>query len=89
MKQLTLEDVVGSFDYKAKSTSEQFLAKTPVITTYAVEFYDKEEKQRIDWFDVKTESEAWSAAVKEHGKGIQKIGITISDRTRDEIMALD
>jgi hypothetical protein len=89
MKQLTLEDVVGSFDYKAKSTSEQFLAKTPVITTYAVEFYDKEKKQRIDWFDVKTESEAWSAAVKEHGKGIQKIVITRSDRTRDEIMALD
>lgn len=89
MKQLTLEDVVGSFDYKAKSTSEQFLAKTPVITTYAVEFYDKEEKQRIDWFDVNTESEAWSAAVKEHGKGIQKIGITRSKRSRDEIMALD
>ncbi|MFE8096007.1 hypothetical protein [Bacillus toyonensis] len=89
MKQLTLEDVVGSFDYAATSTSERFLAKTPVITTYAVEFYDKEEKQRIDWFDVKTESEAWSAAVKEHGKVIQKIGITRSDRTRDEIMALD
>lgn len=89
MKQLTLEDVVGSFDYAATSTSERFLAKTPVITTYAVEFYDKEEKQRIDWFDVKTESEAWSVAVKEHGKGIQKIGITRSDRTRDEIMALD
>ncbi|WP_212934919.1 hypothetical protein [Bacillus hominis] len=89
MKQLTLDDVVGSFDYAATSTSERFLAKTPVITTYAVEFYDKEEKQRIDWFDVKTESEAWSAAVKEHGKGIQKIGITRSDRTRDEIMALD
>ncbi len=89
MKQLTLEDVVGSFDYKAKSTSEQFLAKTPVITTYAVEFYDKEEKQRIDWFDVKTESEAWSAAVKEHGKGIQKIKIKHSKRTRAEIMALD
>lgn len=89
MKQLTLEDVVGSFDYAATSTSERFLAKTPVITTYAVEFYDKEEKQRIDWFDVKTESEAWSAAVKEHGKCIQKIGITRSERTRDEIMALD
>jgi hypothetical protein len=89
MKQLTLDDVVGSFDYSATSTSEQFLAKTPVITTYAVEFYDKEEKQRIDWFDIKTESEAWSAAVKEHGKGIQKIGIIRSERTRDEIMALD
>lgn len=89
MKQLTLEDVVGSFDYAAKSTAERFLAKTPVITTYAVEFYDKEEKQRIDWFDVKTESEAWSASVKEHGKGIQKIRITRSNRTRAEIMALD
>jgi hypothetical protein len=87
--QLSFDDILGTFDYKAKSTSEKFLAKTPVITTYAVEFYDKEEKQRIDWFDVKTENEAWSAAVKEHGKGIQKIGITRSDRTRDEIMALD
>ncbi|MGF9766927.1 hypothetical protein [Bacillus albus] len=89
MKQLTLEDVVGSFDYAAKTTAEQFLAKTPVITTYAVEFYDKEEKQRIDWFDVNTESEAWSTAVKEHGKGIQKIGIKHSKRTREEIMAMD
>lgn len=89
MKQLTLEDGVGSFDYKAKSTAERFLAKTPVITTYAVEFYDKEEKQRIDWFDVNTESEAWGAAVKEHGKGIQKIEIKHSKRTRKEIMALD
>ncbi len=89
MKQLTLEDVVGSFDYAATSTSKRFLAKTPVITTYAVEFYDKEEKQRIDWFDVKTESEAWSAAVKEHGKGIQKIRINRSKRSRNEIMASD
>ncbi|MED1287330.1 hypothetical protein [Bacillus mycoides] len=87
--QLSLEDILGPFDCEAKSTSEQSLAKTPVITTYAVEFYDKEEKQRIDWFDVKNESEAWSTAVKEHGKGIQNIGVTRSDRTRDEIMALD
>ncbi|EJS62980.1 hypothetical protein ICW_05643 [Bacillus wiedmannii] len=89
MKQLTLEDVVGSFNYTATSTAERFLAKTPVITTYAVEFYDKEDKQRIDWFDVNTESEAWNAAVKEHGKGIQKIEIKRSERTREEIMALD
>ncbi|PFW52633.1 hypothetical protein COL13_26640 [Bacillus cereus] len=89
MKQLTLEDVVGSFNYTATSTAERFLAKTPVITTYAVEFYDKEEKQRIDWFDVNTESEAWNAAVKEHGKGIQKIKIKHSERTREEIMTLD
>lgn len=89
MKQLTLDDVVGTFDYTATSTAERFLAKTPAITTYAVEFYDKEEKQRIDWFDVNTESEAWGAAMKEHGKGIQKIGIKHSKRTRKEIMALD
>ncbi|MEK5197348.1 hypothetical protein MHI49_28445 [Bacillus sp. FSL M7-0884] len=89
MKQLTLDDVVGTFDYTATSTTKRFLAKTPVITTYAVEFYDKEEKQRIDWFDVNTESEAWGAAVKEHGKGIQKIGIKRSERTREEIMELD
>lgn len=31
MKQLTLEDVAGSFDYTAKSTAEQFLAKPSVI----------------------------------------------------------
>ncbi|MEM5659986.1 hypothetical protein AAHB50_32280 [Bacillus toyonensis] len=89
MKQLTLEDVVGSFDYSAKSTAERFLAKTSVITTYEVHFYDQDERQKIDWFDVKSESEAWSAAVKDHGKGIQKIEIKHSERTREEIMALD
>jgi hypothetical protein len=88
MKHLTLDDVVGSFNYSATSTAEKFLQHS-VITTYAVEFYDKEEKQRIDWFDVKTESGAWSAAVKEHGKGIQKIKVNRSERTRKEIMELD
>ncbi|MES9700742.1 MULTISPECIES: hypothetical protein [Bacillus] len=87
MKQLTLEDVVGSFDYAAKSTAEKFLQHN--VITYEVHFYDPDERQKIDWFDVKTENEAWSAAVKEHGKSIQKIRVTISDRTRDEIMALD
>jgi len=90
MKQLTLEDVVGSFDYSAKSTAERFLAKTIVITpTYEVHFYDQDERQKIDWFDVKSENEAWNAAVKDHGKGIQKIEIKHSERTRKEIMALD
>lgn len=89
MKQLTLDDVVGTFDYAAKSTAEQFLAKPSVITTYEVHFYDQDERQKMDWFDVKTEDEAWEATVKEHGKGIQKIKIKHSNRTRAEIMELD
>ncbi|WP_342720104.1 hypothetical protein AAG068_29490 (plasmid) [Bacillus paramycoides] len=87
MKQLTLEDVVGSFDYAATSTAGRFLQHS--VITYEVHFYDQDERQKIDWFDVETEDEAWSMAVKEHGKGIQKIRITISNRTRDEIMSLD
>ncbi|PEY19552.1 hypothetical protein CN340_25880 [Bacillus anthracis] len=87
MKQLTLEDVVGSFDYAATSTADRFLQHS--VITYEVHFYDQDERQKIDWFDVETEDEAWSMAVKEHGKGIQKIMITISNRTRDEIMSLD
>jgi hypothetical protein len=89
MKQLTLDDVVGSFDYAAKSTAEQFLAKPSVITSYEVHFYDQEEKQKLDCFDADTESEAWDEAIKEHGKGIQKIEIKHSNRTRAEFLALD
>lgn len=89
MKQLTLEDVVGSFDYAAKSTAERFLAKPSVITSYEVHFYDQDERQKMDCFDADTESEAWDAAVKEHGKGIQKIKIKRSNRTRAEFLALD
>ncbi|MCU5414682.1 hypothetical protein OCE50_27850 [Bacillus wiedmannii] len=89
MKQLTLDDVVGTFDYKAKSTAERFLAKPSVITSYEVHFYDREERQKLDCFDADTESEAWNAAVEEHGKGIQKIKIKHSNRTRAEFLALD
>lgn len=89
MKQLTLEDIVGSFDCKAKSTAEQFLAKTSVITSYEVHFYDQEERQKLDCFDADTESEAWNEAIKEHGKGIQRIKIKHSNRTRAEFLALD
>ncbi|MDA2440070.1 hypothetical protein PDN50_28175 [Bacillus cereus] len=89
MKQLTLEDVVGSFDYTAKSTAERFLAKSSVITSYEVHFYDQDEKQKMDCFDAKTESEAWDAAIEEHGKGIQEIEIKHSNRTRAEFLALD
>ncbi|WP_144597409.1 MULTISPECIES: hypothetical protein [Bacillus] len=89
MKQLTLEDVVGSFDYAARSTAEQFLAKPSVITSYEVHFFDQDEKQKMDCFDTKTENEAWNAAIEEHGKGIQKIEIKHSNRTRAEFLALD
>ncbi|MED2125977.1 hypothetical protein P4V88_02320 [Bacillus thuringiensis] len=84
MKQLTIDDVIGSFCYNAISTSEKFLNPS-----FEVHFYDKEERQKMDCFDAKTEVEAWDAAIEEHGKGIQKIRINFSDRTRAEFLALD
>ncbi|MEE2022611.1 transcriptional regulator, partial [Bacillus toyonensis] len=36
-----------------------------------------------------SEAEAWNAALEEHGKGIQKIRITHSNRTRTQFLALD
>ncbi|MEB9684586.1 hypothetical protein P4J24_22165 [Bacillus anthracis] len=84
MKQLTIDDVMGSFDYNAISTSEKFLNPS-----YEVHFYDKEERQKMDCFDAKTETDAWNAAIEEHGKGIQKIRITNSKRTRAEFLELD
>ncbi|HDR4874149.1 hypothetical protein GH876_26775 [Bacillus thuringiensis] len=84
MKQLSIDDVIGSFCYNAISTSEKFLNPS-----FEVHFYDKEERQKMDCFDAKTEVEAWNAAVEEHGNGIQKIRITFSDRTRAEFLALD
>jgi len=87
MKQLTLEDVVGSFDYAAKSTAEQFLAK-PSVLTYSVEFYDKDDKWKLRWFEAKSESEAVGMAKDKYGR-IQVIDTYISDRSLAEIMALD
>lgn len=84
MKQLTIDDVIGSFNYSAMSTSEKFLNPS-----FEVHFYDKEERQKMDCFDAKTEKEAWSKTITEHGKGIQKIRITHSNRTRAEFLALD
>ncbi|MBT2579467.1 hypothetical protein J7E43_19055 [Bacillus sp. ISL-8] len=84
MKQLTIDDVIGSFCYNAISTSEKFLNPS-----FEVHFYDKEERQKMDCFDAKTEVEAWNATVEEHGIGIQKIKITHSNRTRSEFLALD
>ncbi|MBG9536452.1 hypothetical protein [Bacillus thuringiensis] len=84
MKQLTIDDVMGSFNYNAISTSEKFLNPS-----YEVHFYDKEERQKMDCFDASTEAEAWNATLEEHGKGIRKIRITYSKRTRAEFLALD
>ncbi|ASI83592.1 Phage protein [Bacillus cereus] len=84
MKQLTIDDLMGSFCYNAISTSEKFLNPS-----FEVHFYDKEERQKMDCFDAKTEVEAWNAAIEEYGNGIQKIRITFSDRTRAEFLALD
>ncbi|MBJ8097956.1 hypothetical protein JDS98_07575 [Bacillus cereus group sp. N11] len=87
MKQLTLEDVVGSFDYSATSTAERFL-KSNSVMTYSVEFYDKDEKWKLCWFESKSEGTAIEMAKKKYGK-IQIITTYISDRTLEEIMNLD
>ncbi|QWI52486.1 hypothetical protein [Bacillus mycoides] len=88
MKQLTLEDVVGSFDYSAKSTSEKFLQRNTSVITYSVEFYDKDDKWKLRWFEAKSESEAVGMAKDKYGR-IQIINTYISDRTLAEIMELD
>ncbi|EJV42116.1 hypothetical protein IEK_05782 [Bacillus toyonensis] len=85
--QLSFDDILGTFDYKAKSTAERFLANTPRIPTYAVDFYNNQ-RQSIDWFEAKTKSEAEGMARKKYGK-IQIVNIYISDRTLKEIMELD
>ncbi|MFL0405249.1 hypothetical protein EXW31_00230 (plasmid) [Bacillus mycoides] len=88
MKQLTLEDVVGSFEYAAKSTSEKFLQRDTSVITYSVEFYDEDGKWKLRWFEAKSESEAVGMAKDKYGR-IQIINTYISDRTLAEIMALD
>ncbi|MFJ8457299.1 MULTISPECIES: hypothetical protein [Bacillus cereus group] len=87
MKQLTLEDVVGSFDYTATSTAEKFLKRNSVMT-YSIEFYDKDDKWKLRWFEAKSESEAEGMAKDKYGR-IQIIDTYISDRSLAEIMALD
>ncbi|WP_346656152.1 hypothetical protein [Bacillus sp. TH13] len=86
---MVLPHLVGTFDYKAKSTAEQFLAKPSVITSYEVHFYDQDKRKKMDCFDTDTESKVWIAAIEEHGNGIQKIEIKYSNRTRAEFLVLD
>lgn len=88
MKQLTFEDVVGNPDYAACSTSEQFLSSHLATPTYAVEFFDQDEKQKLHWFEVHTEAEAKEEAEKTYGR-IQIIQVYVSNRTLKEIMELD
>lgn len=66
MKQLTLEDVVGSFDYTATNTAEKFLKRNSVMT-YSIEFYDKDEKWKLRWFEAKSERDAIEMAKKKYG----------------------
>ncbi|MEK4894199.1 hypothetical protein MHH74_29685 [Bacillus sp. FSL M7-0996] len=89
--QLSFEDVIGSFDYTATSTSEQFLrsnSHNAITPTFEVHFYDQDEKQKIDWFETKNEEDAKSDAIAKHGR-IQIIKTVVSTRTLAEIMDLD
>ncbi|MGJ8474213.1 hypothetical protein ACSFDN_27875 [Bacillus cereus] len=88
VNQLSLEDILGPFDCEAKSTSEQFLAKPLGIITYAVDFFDKDLRQKLRWFEAKTKSEAEGMAKKKYGH-IQIVNTYISDRSLKEIMELD
>ncbi|MGH1293810.1 hypothetical protein [Bacillus cereus] len=88
MKQLTLEDVVGSFDYAAKSTSDKFLQNNTSVITYAIEFYDMDGKWKLRWFEAKSKSETMGMAKDKYGR-ISIIDTYISDRTLEGIMALD
>ncbi|MGG1339910.1 hypothetical protein ABE244_04820 [Bacillus toyonensis] len=88
MKQLSLEDVVGSFDYSAKSTSEKFLQRDTSVIMYSVEFYDVDGKWKLRWFEAKSESKAVGMAKDKYGR-IQIIDTYISDKSLAEIEALD
>ncbi|MFJ6194363.1 hypothetical protein ACIQF3_28415 [Bacillus thuringiensis] len=88
MKQLTLEDVLRSSDYAAASTSNKFLAKIQGIPTYVVDFFDKDLRQKLRWFEARTKSEAEGMAKKKYGE-IQIVNIYVSDRSLKEIMELD
>ncbi|MES5930025.1 hypothetical protein QCI77_29360 [Bacillus cereus group sp. MG9] len=50
--------------------------------------FDKDQRQKLRWFEAKTKSEAEGMARKKYGE-IQIVDTYISDRSLDEIMALD
>ncbi|MEB4815663.1 hypothetical protein [Bacillus thuringiensis] len=88
MEQLTFEDIVGNMDYTAHSTAAKFLSNHSVTPTYAVEFFDRDKKQKLRWFEVNTEGEAKEKAEEKYGE-IQIIKVYVSNRTLKEIMELD
>lgn len=88
MEQLSFEDIVGNMDYTAHSTAEKFLSNHSVTPTYAVEFFDRDKKQKLRWFEVNTEDEAKEKAEENYGR-IQIIKVYVSKRTLKEIMELD
>ncbi|MBG9535608.1 phage protein [Bacillus thuringiensis] len=87
MEQLSFEDIVGNMDYTAHSTAEKFLSNHSVTPTYAVEFFDRDKKQKLRWFEVNTEDEAKEKAEEIYGR-IQIIKVYVSNRTLKEIMEL-
>ncbi|QHV43907.1 hypothetical protein C1N66_12550 [Bacillus cereus] len=88
MEQLSFEDIVGNMDYTAHSTAEKFLSNHSVTPTYAVEFFDRDKKQKLRWFEVNTEDEAKEKAEEKY-REIQIIKVYVSSRTLKEIMELD
>ncbi|HDR3902718.1 hypothetical protein ACQVTU_10675 [Bacillus cereus] len=88
MRQLTFEDVVGSLGYTAECTAERFVSQCVAKRTYAVEFFDRDEKQRLFWFEAKSEAGAEEQAKDTFGK-IQVIKVYVSKLTLQEIMELD
>lgn len=89
--QLSFEDVIGSFDYAATSTSELFLrsnSHNAITPTFEVHFFDQDVKQKIDWFEAKNEEYAKSDAIEKYGR-IQIIKTVVSARTLAEILDLD
>ncbi|OLR25826.1 hypothetical protein [Bacillus cereus] len=88
MEQLSFEDIVGNMDYTAHSTAEKFLSNHSVTPTYAVEFFDRDKKQKLRWFEVNTEGKAKEKAEEKYGR-IQIIKVYMSNRTLKEIMELD
>ncbi|EEL78777.1 hypothetical protein bcere0028_56060 [Bacillus cereus AH1271] len=89
--QLSFEDVIGELDYAATSTSKQFLSgkeHNAITPTFEVHFFDQDQKQKIDWFEVENEEDAKSDAIAKHGR-IQIIKTVESNRSLAEIMELD
>ncbi|PEU20311.1 hypothetical protein [Bacillus sp. AFS014408] len=87
--QLSIDDILGHSDYAATSTADKFLAKKPAIPTYAVDFFDKDQKQKLRWFEAKTDSEAEGMARKKYGRNIIINDTYVSDKSLKEIMAMD